>query len=163
MLICFTAISSIWIVKVIKMYQKYGQSMLAVAKLYKTRPHCSPWVPPLSLHFHSCRCLELSLWQDLPCPSHPIPSNGITAADVFFWVAGSLGRPLKVDVMFHDNRLHLRSAGEWDRLKSCHIPHIHLSYEVIPWTFKHQFKTKVFASLPQKKKSKQSKTAYRYL
>ena len=87
-------------------------------------------------------------FQDLPCPSHPFPSNGITAADVFFWVAGSLGRSLKVDVMFHDNRLHLRSAGEWDRLKSCHIPHIHLSYEVIPWKFKHQLKQRC---LPTKK------------
>lgn len=93
-------------------------------------------------------------FQDLPCPSHPFPSNGITAADVFFWVAGSLGRSLKVDVMFHDNRLHLRSAGEWDRLKSCHIPHIHLSYDMEIQTVQIQ------RCLP-KKKSKQSKTAYK--
>lgn len=137
-------ISSMWIVKVIKMYQKYDLPMLAVAKLYKTRPHCSLESPTV-VAFPFVQMPWAVAFQDLPCPSHPIPSNGITAADVFFWVAGSLGRSLKVDVMFHDNRLHLRSAGEWDRLKSCHIPHIYLSYEVIPWKFKHQIKQRCFA------------------
>lgn len=75
-----------------KIYQKYGQSMLAVAKLYKTRPHCSPWVP-------HCRCISIRAdalsccFPRSPMPIPPLPKQWHNCSGCVFlscWVAGSV-------------------------------------------------------------------------
>lgn len=133
-------------------YQKYGQPMLAVAKLYKTRPHCSPWVP-------HCRCISIRAdalscrfpRSPMPIPSHPKQWHNCSGC-VFLscWVAGSVLKSWR-----HVSWQSTASA-ECGRMRSpqvlpCSVHSPELWGDV--WTFKHQLKRRC---LPKTKKKTNS-------